>query len=209
MVISTSSSNQGSCPYYTVIDNSATQNLVGNVHWVTSKKYDSWIGVDSSMGPSSTTTLRLVNAYSTLVDDSGKHVAVLWLNQAWYCAGLEQSLIAKGQWNYGVEVHSWAKLFNGKQSIIAKNSKTAKPFKINLGWDGSLKFILTADLTKKDLKTLPHIHKTSKGSYDPQKESKKHKANSMVSSRNCAFQRARPHGRKFKWTPEQLVEWKR
>ena len=102
----------------------------------------------------------------------------------------------------GVEVHSTAKLFNGKQCIIAKNPKTAKPFKINLGWDGSSKFILTADPTKKDLKTLPHIHLTSKGSYDSQEESKKHKANCMVSSRNRALEWAWPHGMKFKWTPE-------
>ena len=83
------------------------------------------------------------------MDDSGKCVAVLWLNQALYCAGLEQSLIAEDQLEYnGVMVHSHAKLFNGKQCIIAKNPKTSKPFKINLGWDGSSKFILTADLTK-------------------------------------------------------------
>ena len=69
--------NQGCCPYHTVIDNGATQCLVGNVHWVLSKKYDSWIGVDGPVDPSSITTLRLVDTYSTLVDDSGKCVAVL------------------------------------------------------------------------------------------------------------------------------------
>ena len=31
----------------------------------------------------------------------------------------------------------------------------------------------------------------------------------MVSSRNHAFEWARPCGRKFKWTPDQLVEWKK
>ena len=36
------------------------------------------------------------------------------------------------------------------ETIIDKNPKTAKPFKINCGWDGSSKFILTADPTKKD-----------------------------------------------------------
>ena len=83
-------------------------------------------------------------------------MAVLWLNQALYCAGLEQSLSAEGPLEYNwVDVHSRAKLFNGKQCIIAENPKTAKPFKINIGWDGSSKFILTADPTKKDLKTLP------------------------------------------------------
>ena len=86
------------------------------------------------------------------------------------------------------------------------NPKTAKPFKINLGWDGSSKFILTANSTKKDLMTLPHIYLTSKGSYDYQKESKKCKANRMVSSKNCAFEWAQPQGRKFKWTQDQLVE---
>ena len=115
------------------------------------------------------------------MDDSGKHVAVLWLNQAVYCAGLKQSLIAEDQWEYnGVKVHSRAKLFNGKQCIIARNPKTAKPHKINLGWDGSLKCIFTANPTKKDLKTLHNIHFTSKGSYDPQKESKKCMANHIV-----------------------------
>ena len=123
---------------------------------------------------------------------------------------MEQSLTAEDQLEYnGVEVHSRTKLFNGKQCIIAKNSKTAKPFKINLGWDGSSKCILTADPTKEDLKTLPHIHLTSKGSYDPQKELKKLKANCIVSSRNHAFEWARHCGRKLKWTPEQLVEWKK
>ena len=123
---------------------------------------------------------------------------------------MSQSLTAEDQLEYnGVEVHSRAKLFNGKQCIIAKNPKTAKPLKINLRWVGSSKSILTADLTKKHLKTLPHIHLRSKGSYDPQRESKKCKANCMVSSRNLAFEWTRPWGKKFKWTPVQLAEWKK
>ena len=43
--------------------------MIDNVHWVISKKYDSWIGVDDPVGPNFTTTLRLVETYFTLVDD--------------------------------------------------------------------------------------------------------------------------------------------
>ena len=44
---------------------------------------------------------------STLVDDSGNCIAVLWPNQALYCAGLEQSLVAEDQLEYnGIEDHS-------------------------------------------------------------------------------------------------------
>ena len=57
-----------------VIDNGVIQFLVGNVHRVISKKYDGWIGVDGPVGPSFTTTLQLVDAYSTSVYDSGKCV---------------------------------------------------------------------------------------------------------------------------------------
>ena len=75
-----------------------------------------------------------MDAYSTLVDDSGKCITMLWLNQALHCASLEQSIIAEDQLEYnGVEVHSGAKLLNGKQCIIAKNPETDKHFKINLG----------------------------------------------------------------------------
>ena len=117
--------------------------MVRNIHWVILKKYDSWIGVDGPVDPDSTVTIHLVDAHSTFVDFSGKHIDVLWLNQALHCASLEQSLIAKDQLEYnGIEVHSHAKLFNGMQCIITKNPNTAKLIKIDMGWDGSSKFIL-------------------------------------------------------------------
>ena len=50
-------SNQGTCPYYTVINNGATHFLVGNVHWVMLKEYNSCIGVDGPVGLDSTMTL--------------------------------------------------------------------------------------------------------------------------------------------------------
>ena len=105
------------------------------------EKYNSWIWVDGPVDPNSTTTLQLVDAYSTLVDDLGRHVTILWLNQALHCASLEQFLMAEDQLEYnGVKVNSHAKLSNEKQCIIAKNPMPAKPFTINLGWDGSSKF---------------------------------------------------------------------
>ena len=54
--------NQGSCPYFVVIDNGPTQCLVGNVHWVISKKYISGIGVDGHFCSISTMTLLFVDA---------------------------------------------------------------------------------------------------------------------------------------------------
>ena len=98
------------------------------------EKYDGWIRVDGPVGPNSNTTLHLGDANSTIVDDSGKHITILWLHQALYCASLEQFLIAEDQLEYNrVKVYSYAKLFNGKQCILAKDLKTAKPFKIDLG----------------------------------------------------------------------------
>ena len=105
------------------------QYLVDNVHWVISKKYNSWIGLDGPVCPNSTMTLQLVDSYSTLVDDSGKHLTILWLHQAFYCVSLEQSLTTYDPFEYnGVKVYSHAKVFD----ITAINPKAAKPFKINL-----------------------------------------------------------------------------
>jgi hypothetical protein len=96
--------------------------------------------------------LCLVDAYATLVDDSGACVTDIWLNQALFCLHSQQTLIAEDQLEHnGVEVHSCAKLFSGKHCIIAKHPKTAKQFKIPLGWDGSSKFLLTDTTTKKIL----------------------------------------------------------
>jgi hypothetical protein len=63
-----------------------------------------------------------------------------------------------------VEVYSCVILFSGRQCIIAKHPKMARQFKIPLGWDGSSKFLLTNTTTKKDLKSLPHLHLTSQNS---------------------------------------------
>ena len=201
-------STRGHSPYYTVIDNGATQCLVGNVHWTINKQHNTWIGVGGFDGAVKN-SLRLVDAYSTLLDESGARVAVIWLNQALYCPTSPQSLIAEDQLEHnGVEVHSRAKLFSGKQCIIAKHPKTAKQFKIPLGWDGSSKFLITDNTTKKDLKTLPHIHLTSQKAYDPNITCDHKKVNRMVTTRNRAFNWSRPDGRKFDWSLEQLAEWK-
>ena len=92
-------SNQGSYPYYTVIDNGATQCLIANEHWVISKKYDSWIGVESTVGPNSTTTLWLVDVYSTLVDDFGNRITIYGLIK--HCTVLvwNSPLSLKINWN--------------------------------------------------------------------------------------------------------------
>ena len=200
---------RGQLPYHTVIDNGATQCLVGNVHWTISKQHNSWIGVGGFDG-AVRNSLRLVDAYTTLIDESGARVAILWLNQALYCPDSPQSLIAEDQLEHnGVEVHSRAKLFSGKQCIIAKHPKTARKFKIPLGWDGSSKFLLTDTPTKKDLKGLPHIHLTSPKVYNPSVFAcDGTKANRMVTMRNRAFHWSRPEGRKFNWTTDQLSEWK-
>ena len=96
------------------IDNGAMQCMVGSDHWKISKRCNSWIGVDDPVGSNSTTTLQNVDAYSTLVDDSGKCITILWLHQALHYVSLEQSLIAEGQLEYNVvKVHSHAKLLNG------------------------------------------------------------------------------------------------
>ena len=199
---------RGHSPYYTVIDNGATQCLVGNVHWTINKQHNNWIGVEGFDGAFKS-SLRLVDAYSTLLDESGSRVAILWLNQALYCPTSPQSLIAEDQLEHnGVEVHSRAKLFSGKQCIIAKHPKTAKQFKIPLGWDGSSKFLITDNTTKKDLKTLPHLHLTSQKAYDPSVYGDHKRVNRMVTTRNRAFNWSRPEGRKFDWSLEQLAEWK-
>jgi hypothetical protein len=180
-------STRGHSPYYTVIDNGATQCLVGNVHWTIHKQHNNWIGVGGFDGAFKS-SLRLVDAYSTLLDESGARVAILWLNQALYCPESPQSLIAEDQLEHnGVKVHSRAKLFSGKQCIIAKHPKTAKPFRIPLGWDGSTKFLITDNTTKKDLKTLPHLHLTSQKAYDPSTICDHKKVNRMVTTRNRAF----------------------
>ena len=105
-------------PYYTVIDNGATQCLVGNVHWTINKQHNTWIGVEGFDGAFKS-SLRLVDAYSTLLDESGSRVTILWLNQALYCPTSPQSLITEDQLEHnGVEVHSCTKLFSGKQCIM-------------------------------------------------------------------------------------------
>ena len=200
--------NRGHLPYCTVIDNGATQCLVRNVHWTIKKRHNNWIGVEGFDGAFKS-SLRLVDAYSTLLDESGARVAVIWLNQALYCPDSPQSLIAEDQLEHnGVEVHSGAKLFSGKQCIIAQHPKTAKQFRIPLGWDGSSKFLITDNTTKKDLKTLPHLHFTSQKVYDPSISGAHRKVNRTVTTCNRTFNWSRPEGRKFDWSLEQLGEWK-
>ena len=199
---------RGHLPYYTVIDNGATQCLVGNVHWTINKQHNNWIGVEGFDGAFKS-SLRLVDAYSTLLDESGSRVAILWLNQALYCPTSPQSLIAEDQLEHnGVEVNSRAKLFSGKQCIIAKHPKMAKQFRIPLGWDGSSKFLITDNTTKKDLKTLPHIHLTSQKAYNSSITCDRKRVNRMITTCNCTFNWSRPDGCKFNWSLKQLAELK-
>jgi hypothetical protein len=198
----------GQSPYYSVIDNGATQCLLGNVHWTIGKNHNYWIKVGGFDGPSKG-SLRLVDAYATLVDDSGARVAVIWHNQALFCPYSQQTLIAEDQLEHnGVEVHSRAKIFSGKQCIIAKHPKTAKQFKIPLGWDGSSKFLLTDTTIKKDLKLLPQLHLTSRNSCDPSNLCGHKLVKRMVTTCNRAFNWSWHVGAKYKWTMDQLAEWK-
>ena len=80
------------------------------------------------------------------------------VNHAIHCEKSEQSLLAEDQLEFSdVEVYSRAKVFNGRQCILAKHPETGKQFHIDLGWDGSTKFINTRTSSKADLKTLPRI----------------------------------------------------
>ena len=97
-----------------------------------------------ALGGQSTEILRQVDAHTALVDDQGKPIAILVANHAIHCDKSEQSLLAEDQLEFsGVEVYSRAKVFNGRQCILAKHPETGKPFHIDLGWDGSTKFLNT------------------------------------------------------------------
>ena len=161
----------------TVIDNGAQQCMVGSLHWKIVRKHDTKIRVKGAVGSQPNKILDLVDAAATLVDCYGKPIVVLIVHHALHCVTSEQSLIAEDQLEYnGVNVHSRAKQFGGRQCIIAKHPKTGKDFKIDLGWDGSTKFILTKYPTKDELKTLPQIQLTANIPYKPDEQVKKLKA---------------------------------
>ena len=88
--------------------------------------HKNWIGV-GGFDVDLKSSLCLVVAFMTLVDQPGAHVAILWLNQTLLCPHSPKSLIAEDQLEHNsVEVHSCAKLFARMQCIIAKHPYMAK-----------------------------------------------------------------------------------
>jgi len=85
-----------------------------------------------------------VDAHTALVNETGIAITILVVNHTIHCEKSEQSLLAEDQLKFsGVEVHSRAKVFNGRQCILVKHPETGKRFCINLGWDGSTNFFNT------------------------------------------------------------------
>ena len=204
-----SNTQSNSKEYSTVIDNGAQQSLVGTRDWVIEKKYNLFIQAERAFGTQAMERLQIVDAYTTTLNDSGKPIAIIHLNQAIFCQSSIQTLIAEDQLEYnGVEVHSRAKTFGGAQCIIARHPKSKKPLKFSLGWDGSSKFMRTKYPSKAELESLPHVELTQKCPYNPNSSSVKTDINRMYTHRNRAFQWNVPSGKKFDWTQEQLNEWK-
>ena len=206
-------SNSASSPepnkYVTVVDNGAQQTLIGNEHWRIEKKYNICITACGAVGPRSVEELRIVDASSTLLSNDGSALAVLFANQGISCESSEQTLIAEDQLEHnGVEVHSRAKPFGGRQCIVARHPGTKKAFKIDLGWDGSTKFIRTRYPTQKEKDTLPHIHLTASTPYNPADPNVGTTVRRMITHRNRAFNWSKPEGAKYKWTPRLLTEWR-
>ncbi len=157
----------GGPTYCTIVDNGAQQSLVGNTDWVISKWHNDKVAVSGAIGDK-VDVLQVVDAYTTLVDEAGRGLAILWLNQCLHCPESSQTLLAEDQLECnGVEVHSRAKVFNGRQCIYARHPLKRGRFTIKLGWDKSSKFVLTRKPNKGEYKALPHIHLTGDLAYKP------------------------------------------
>ncbi len=173
--------------YCTIVDNGAQQSLVGNKDWIVSKRHNNRVAVSGAIGDT-VDVLHVVDAYTTLVDEAGRGLAILWLNQCLHCPESSQTLLAEDQLECnGVEVHSCAKVFNGRQCIYARHPSKRGCFTIKLGWDRASKFVLTRKPNKGEYKVLPHIHLTENLAYMPGDTCADKKVRNLVTARNHSF----------------------
>ncbi len=184
----------GGPTYCTIVDNGAQQSLVGNKDWIVSKWHNNWVAMSGTIS-NTINVLHVVDAYTTLVDEAGHSLAVLWLNQCLYCPVSLQTLLAEDQLECNwVEVHSCAKVFNGWQFIYAWHPFKRGRFTITLGWDRASKFVLTRKPNKGEYKVLPHIHLTGSLTYMPGDTQVDKKVRNLVTSRNYSFPWTQPEG---------------
>ncbi len=175
--------------------------------WIISKRHNNRVAVSSTIG-NTVNVLHVVDAYTTLVDEAGCGLAILWLNQCLHYPDSLQTLLAEDKFECnGVEVHSRATVFNGWQCIYARNPSKRGQFTIKLGWDKASKFVLTRKPNQGEYKVLPHIHLTGNLAYKPGDTCAERKVRTLVTARNRSFPWTHPEGRKFKWTPHVLAEW--
>ena len=128
----------------TVIDNGATQCLIGNKGWRILVRHPKHVSCKGAFPGSTPEILQIVDAATTLLDEQGRRIAIARMNQGMHCPLSEQTLLAEDQLeNNGIEVHSRAKAFGGKQCLLVNHQVTAKFMKIQLGWKQSTKILYT------------------------------------------------------------------
>ena len=139
----------------TVIDNGAMQCLVGNKGWRILVRHPELVSCEGAFPGSTPEILQIVDAATMLLDEQGRGIAIARVNQGMHCPSSEQTLLAEDQLeNNGIEVHSRAKAFGGKQCLLVKRTGTAKSMKIQLGWEHLTKFLHTRMPTEQELKEL-------------------------------------------------------
>ena len=173
----------------TVIDNGAMQCLVGNKDWRILARHPEHVSCEGAFLKSTLEIFKIVDAVTMLLDKQGRGIAIAHVNQGMHCPSSEQTLLAADQFeNNGIEIHSRAKAFGGKQCLLVKHPVTAKSIKIQLGWEHSTKFLHTRMPTKQELRELLVIELTSRSPYNPSSPLASQKTRQRVTHHNRAIQ---------------------